>query len=86
MLLVDQHVTVSCLSGLQVHDHLVGVFQRPFLDPWLDLLISCEFEHFLNLTGRADGAAAKLDAVRDERESVHWREVATVRSAARGVS
>jgi hypothetical protein len=86
MLLVDQDVAVACLASLQVLDHLVGIFQRPFLDPWLDLLISREFEHLLDLTGRANGAAAKLDAVRDEREGVHWWEVATVRSAGRRVS
>jgi hypothetical protein len=79
MLLVDQDVAVACLASLQVLDHLVGIFQRPFLDPWLDLLISREFEHLLDLTGRAD-------AVRDEREGVHRWEVATVRSAGRRVS
>jgi hypothetical protein len=83
VLLVDKDVTVSCLTSLQVHDHLVGIVQRSLLDPRLDLLISCEFEHLLDLTGRADGAATKLDAVRDEREGVHRREVAAVRSAAK---
>jgi hypothetical protein len=83
MLLIDQHITVSCLTSLQVHDHLVGIVQRSLLDPRLDLLISCEFEHLLNLTRRANGAAAKLDAVRNERERVHRRKVATVRSAAK---
>jgi hypothetical protein len=86
VLLVDQNVTVSCLTSLQVHDHLVGIVQRPLLDPRLDLLISCEFEHLLNLTGRADGAATKLDAIRNEREGIHRRKVAAVRSAARRVS
>jgi hypothetical protein len=86
VLLVDKDVTVSCLTSLQVHDYLIGIIQRPLLDPWLDILISCEFEHLLNLARRADSAAAKLDAVRNERESVHWREVSAVRSTARGVS
>lgn len=68
MLLVHQRNSVSRLSSLEIDDGLVGILHWVFVDPGLDLLLSSELQHLLDLGGRSDGAAAEFDALDDVRE------------------
>lgn len=81
MLLINQNIPIPRLPRFHIDNNLISVLQRPLLDPRLDLLIRRELQHFLDFVGRADGAAADLDAVGDERESVDGGEAAAVGSA-----
>ncbi|KAF7197344.1 hypothetical protein HII31_01154, partial [Pseudocercospora fuligena] len=78
MLLVDKHISISSLAGFHIHYNLVCLIHRPLLDPGLDLSISGEFEHFLNLAWRSDATAANLDSVHQEGESVNVGQAASI--------
>lgn len=78
-LLIHQHVPVPRLARLHVLHHLVRLLQTPRLHPRLDLLIGSQLQHFRDLGGNAaDGAAANLDAVAQERERVDRGQLASV--------
>lgn len=81
MLLVYKHVSVSCLSGVHVDDRLVCVLQWDLLDPRLDVSLNGKVQHLLDVLGRANGAAADLDAVSDKGKCVDRRKLSTIRCA-----
>ena len=78
--LVLEDVAVTGLASLKVNDGLVGLLHGTSLNPRLDLALSGELEHLLNLPGSTDEGTADLDAVGDESEGVDGRKVATVGS------
>jgi hypothetical protein len=86
MLLVHQDVTIPRLAIFEVDKDLVGILQWPLLHPRLDLLVGRKLKHLFDLMRRADSAAANLDTAGDQRESVHRRQVTTIRSSERTVS
>jgi len=47
MCFIHKSVTISRFACRHVHNGLVGVFQRPLLDPRLDVFLGSELKHFL---------------------------------------
>jgi hypothetical protein len=83
VVLVDQNISVTSLAISHVDDGLVGVLERPLLDPGLDLLLGSEVQHVLDLSGGADTATADLDTVAEQGEGVDVGQGATVGSTVR---
>jgi hypothetical protein len=79
VLLIDQHVSVSSLASVQVDDCPVGILQWDLLDPWLDIPLNGQIQHVLDILGRANGAAADLDAIANDGEGVDGGKLSAVR-------
>ena len=81
LLVVAKNVAVASLASFHVNNGSVGILHGTLLDPWLDVFLGGQFEHFVDFFGAANGAAANLDTIADKTEVVDVRELATVRSS-----
>ena len=78
--LVLEDIPVPSLSSLHIHNRRVSVLHRPLLDPWLNLLLSRQLQHLLNLPGSTNSRASNLESTHQEGKGVDRRKLATVRS------
>lgn len=78
---VAKDVAIASLASFHVNNGSVGILHGTLLDPWLDVFLGGQFEHFVDFFGAANGAAANLDTIADKSEGVDVRELATVRSS-----
>jgi hypothetical protein len=78
VLLVHQHISVSSLALLHIHNGLVGILHGSLLNPRLDVLVNSELQHLLDVLRSADKAAAELESALDQGEGVDGRKLARV--------
>ena len=78
LLVVAKNVAVASLAGFHVNNGSVGILHGTLLDPWLDVFLGGQFEHFVDFFGAANGAAANLDTIADKSEGIDVRKLATI--------
>lgn len=76
--LVDEDITVTSLSSLQIDDCLAGVLHWALLDQSLDLVLRHELQHISEVLRRSNNGSLKVQAVVDNDTSVEL-EVTIVR-------
>ena len=78
LLVVAKDVAVASLASFHVNNGSVGILHGTLLDPWLDVFLGGQFEHFVDFFGAANGAAANLDTIADKSEGIDVRKLATI--------
>ena len=75
---VAKDVAIASLASFHVNNGSVGILHGTLLDPWLDVFLGGQFEHFVDFFGAANGAAANLDTIADKSEGIDVRKLATI--------
>jgi hypothetical protein len=72
MFLVDQHVSVSSLSGFHVNNGLIGLPHWYVVIPCPHTLFRKKFQHLLDLSRGAYQAACQAAALEDQGKHYHF--------------
>lgn len=81
LLVVAKDVTVTSLACLHVDNSLVGFLHGTLLNPRVDLLVSCQLQHLVDLVRGTNSATADLNTIHDQSEGVDVGKLSSVRSS-----